>query len=149
MSLNVIPTNSESTKIKCRIPEYAKDFKREWQYIRGINQKCANYLLQIDSGGNIFNNCSANNLKSYIKIFLKNKECGKLKDICGCSFNYFDVNYIEKLEKKLLDYFDVFYSSDSIDFDEEYFSYCLDSQFIGYKEFLELIILINDKIKRT
>ena len=44
MSLKVIPANSESTKRKNKIPEYAKDFKNEWLYIKGINKKCGDIL---------------------------------------------------------------------------------------------------------
>ena len=32
-----IPANSESTKIKNKIPDYAKDFRKEWLFVRGIN----------------------------------------------------------------------------------------------------------------
>ena len=33
-----IPANSESTQIKSKIPDYAKDFRKEWLCIRGINK---------------------------------------------------------------------------------------------------------------
>ena len=40
MLLAKMSANSESTQIKSKIPEYAKDFKKEWLFIRGINKEC-------------------------------------------------------------------------------------------------------------
>ena len=42
-----IPANSESTQIKSKIPEYAKDFKKEWLFIRWINNTCGGFCKKI------------------------------------------------------------------------------------------------------
>ena len=160
MSLKVISTNSESTKRKDKIPEYAKDFRKEWLYIRGIDKKCGDFISRLDFIRiDIFNSSTANNLKCYIKKFLKDQERGRLKDISGIYFEYFDASNIEFLLEKL-DYYNDFYidsdrldrldSLDSLDrlyFNEEYFDLIIDRNFPGYKEFLELISLVNDKVK--
>ena len=56
------------------IPDYAKDFKREWQYIRGINKTCGKFIERLDFGGDLFNSSIANSLKYHIKRFLKAQE---------------------------------------------------------------------------
>ena len=37
-----------------KIPEYAKDFKKEWLYITGINRKCGEFMKKIDFNSNSF-----------------------------------------------------------------------------------------------
>ena len=143
MSLNVIPANSKSTKI----PEYAKDFKREWQYITGINKKCGEFI-NIINGGDIFNSVLANNIKRHIKSFLKAQERGRLKDISGFYFEYFDASNFECLLEQLGEYSDLFVDPDSLEFDEECFNLFIDRDYPGYTEFFELISLINDKIEK-
>ena len=149
MSLKVIPTNSESTKRKDKIPEYAKDFRNEWLYIRGINKKCGEFISRIDfSRRDIFNSHPANNLKCYIKKFLKAQERGRLKDISCFYFEYFDASNIECLLEQLDYYNDLYVDSDSCEFNQEYCDLFIDIHFPGYKEFFELISLINDKIEK-
>ena len=149
MSHNVIPANSESIKRKYKIPEYAKDFRKEWLYIKGINEKCGNFIGRLNfSRRDMFNSSSANNLKFIIKKFFKDQERGKLKDISGFYFEYFDVSNIECLLEQLGEYSDLYVDPDSLEFDEECFDLFIDSHFPGYKEFLELISLINDKIEK-
>ena len=100
MSLKVIPANSESTKIKYKIPEYAKDFRKEWLYIIGINKKCGEILSKIDfEDEDLFISIKVNNLIYHIKKFLKDQECGRLKDISCFYFKYFNVSNIECLKK--------------------------------------------------
>ena len=148
MSRKVIPANSQSTKRKDKIPDYAKDFRNEWLYIRGINKKCGEIITRIKFCGDLFNSTLANRIKYYIKIFLKAQERGRLKDISGFYFNYFDANNIECLEEQLGDFTDIYVDPDSYEFDQEYCDLFIDRQYPGYKEFFELINLINDKVKK-
>ena len=157
MSLNVIPANSESTKRKDKIPEYAKDFRKEWLYIKGINTKCGRILSKIDFDvddnyyGELFNSTPVNNLICHIKKFLKDQENGRLKDISGFYFKYFDVNNIDCLEKKLGEVPYHIIKRDFFDSDEDFFDFfdiIIKMEFLIYKDFFELIRLINDKIKK-
>ena len=148
MSLKVIPANSESTKIKYKIPEYAKDFQKEWLYIRGINKKCGEILSKINfKDCNIFKSINVNDLMYHIKKFLKYQESGRLKDISCFYFKYFDVNNIECLKRKLSRYS---YNSSSdqklLLFDFLY--KIMHNKIPNYKDFFELICLLNDKIKK-
>ena len=156
MSLKVIPANSESTKIKYKIPEYAKDFRKEWLYIRGINKKCGEILSKInfdDDDEKLLNYNKANNLMCHIKKFFKDQESGRLKDISGFYFNYFDVNNIDCLEEQLNEYpYHFFLNRDIFDSDQEIldiFFVIMKILFPSYKDFFEMIRLINNKVKKT
>ena len=148
MSRKVILANSESTKRKDKIPEYAEDFKKEWLYIRGINKKCGEILSKIN-----FNSIKANNLNYHIKKFLKDQECGRLKDISGFYFKYFDVNNIDCLEEQLSEYPYHFLNRDCLEEQLSEYPYhflnrdCFDSD-QELLDFFELIKLINDKIEK-
>ena len=139
MSLNVIPANSDKTQHNNKIPAYAKDFKREWQYIRGINKKCGRFIERLN-GGDIFNSISANNIKRHIKSFLKAQERGRLKDISGFYFEYFDASNFECLLEQMDEFYDLYLDPNCFEF--------IDRHFPGYREFIELISLINDKIEK-
>ena len=71
------------------IPEYAKDFKKEWLVIRGINKECGEFIERTNyiSEGK-FNSPQANRIKYFIKNFLKAQERGRLKDISSFYFEY-------------------------------------------------------------
>ena len=142
-----IPANTESTPIKSKIPEYASQFKKEWLVIKGINKTCGEFIGRLDNDGDLFNSSRANKIKYFIKNFLKAQERGRLKDISGFYFEYFDVSNIEVLEEQLDYYTDLYVDPDSLEFNEEYYDLFIDRHFPGYKEFLELISLINDKVK--
>ena len=99
----------ESIKRKDEVPEYAKDFRKEWLYITRINKKCGDILSKLENGdydddNDLIYSIEANSLMSKIKKFLKYQECGRLKDISGFYFKYFDVNNIYCLEEKLRKY---------------------------------------------
>ena len=130
------------------IPDYAKDFKREWQYIRGINKTCGKFIERLDFGGDLFNSSIANSLKYHIKRFLKAQERGRLKDISNFYFKYFDVNNIDCLEEQLDNYCDLYIDPDSLEFDQEYYDLYIDRHYPGFKELLELVSLLNDKLKK-
>ena len=131
-----------------KIPEYAKDFKNEWLFIRGINKKCGEFLIKLDFGRDILISPLANSLKYFIKKFLKAQERGRLKDISCFYFKYFDANNIECLEEQLDNYRDLYVDPDSYEFDQECYDLFIDKDYPGFKEFFELISLFNDKIKK-
>ena len=82
---------------------------------------------------------------------MKAQERGRLKDISGLIFKYFDTINIVFLEEQLNNYRDLYedlyVDRDSYVFDQERYDMCIDSEYPGYKEFFELINLLNDKIK--
>ena len=148
MSRKFIPANSESTKIKSKIPDYAKDFRKEWLFIRGINKTCGEFIKRLDFGGNLFNSSTANRLKYFIRKILKAEELGYIKDISCCIFKECDVNNIDCLEEQLDSYCDLYLDPDSYEFDQEYYDLHIDRDYPGFKELLGLVSLFNAKVKR-
>ena len=89
-----------------KIPIYASDFKREYQYIRGIN-KAIGFMVDImekeefDTHVKIDRDIISNKFDSlikYIKRFLRATENGKLKDISNFEFDYYDIDNIYEVK---------------------------------------------------
>ena len=147
----VIPTQSSNfqnnIKKTNKIPEYARNFRKEWLFIRGINKECGEFIKRLDFGGNLFNSPQANRLEYFIKKFLKAQESGKIKDVSTFYFKYYDTNNIEFLEEQLDSYCDLYLYPGSFEFEQEYYDLHIDRDYPGFKELFELVSLFNDKIK--
>ena len=126
-----------------KIPEYARDFKNEYLFIRGINKICEKFVKILDSEGEIFNTPKAKKLLLYFRKFLKAQELDYLKDISELYLKESDVNFIESLELNVDDYMDIFYDPDSYKFDQEKY----ENDNSGLKEFFESFSKFKDKIK--
>ena len=131
-----------------KIPEYASDYEKEWLCIGGINKECGEFIERLDNDGNLFNSPRANHLKKFIRRFLRAEERGKIKDISGFYFKYYDYDKIIFLVGELDDYFELYVNEDgSYEFDKEYYELHIDRDYPGLKELFELVSLLNDKIK--
>ena len=66
-----------------KIPHYARDYKKEYLFIRGINKEFKYFVNNMDniSTRELFQNHKADRIKYFIKRFLKAQKVGKLKDI--------------------------------------------------------------------
>ena len=70
-----------------KIPEYAREYKREYQFIRGLNKKFEYFIKKMDDLNNgLFETNSTNSIKYYMKRFLRGQEDGKFKDISNFIF---------------------------------------------------------------
>ena len=97
-----ILANSESTQIKSKIPEYAKDFKKEWLIIRGINKECYKFYTDyLCDASELFVTRHSDKIKYYIRRFLKAQERGYLKDTSCFTFKGCDVKNIDFLFYKM------------------------------------------------
>ena len=83
-----------------KIPEYARDYKKEWLMIRGINMECRKILF----GLGVFKINKNNNVEKLIKRFLRAQEYGKFKDISKLELNYNNVFYIKDFGEELKEY---------------------------------------------
>ena len=106
-----------------KIPEYAKDYKKEYLFIRGINKEFKyfyNHLDEVNDG--LFKSKRSDSLCYLIKRFLRGQEKGKLKDISNFVIYEDDVKYIIKI-KKSFDLFKLRYDAckEIIDDDDEPF----------------------------
>ena len=105
-------TRNENSKNKNEnksiIPEYAKDYKREWQYIRGINKTCGIFLKKLEKidfrgyegalkAEDIFFSGMAKSIIKDINNVLKAQERGQFKKIKDLSFRQEDYEEINEL----------------------------------------------------
>ena len=124
------------------IPDYAKDFKKEFIFLIDINKKCEKFLNKIDEE-NVFNSPQAKKLIIYFNKFLIFQELGHFKDISNYCFENEDVNFIVYLERKLEENMDLFFNPDSLKFEEEKYK----NDETGFKLFFESFEKFKDKIK--
>ena len=80
-----------------KIPEYAREYKREYQFIRGINNDFGYMLNKLDNLNNgIFESKLANRIKFNMERFLKGQEKGKIKDISDLWLTKCDYCFMEE-----------------------------------------------------
>ena len=83
-----------------KIPEYAREYKREYQFIRGINKEFKYFVDNIDDAScGLFESHRVDRIKYFIKRFLKCQEKGKLKDVSELEIDEDDVDYLIKIKK--------------------------------------------------
>ena len=88
-----------------KIPEYAKEYKREYQFIIGINKEFKYIIDFMKDYDNEFKSHKLDRIMKFIKRFLRAQEKGKLKDISDLVLNYDDVGNIIELIRNLPEYF--------------------------------------------
>ena len=137
---------SGSTLSKSIIPDYARDYKNEYLFIRGIDKTCGEFVKRMDLDGKIFNSSQANKLMFYFNKFLKAIRLDYLKDISDFYFKEKDVKSIVSLECNLDDYTDL-YCDYSFQFDQEKFANIVENDYPGLKKFIECFNRFNDKLK--
>ena len=85
-----------------KIPEYAREYKREYQFIRGINKEFKYFVENIDKATTgLFENHRVDRIKYFMKRFLRAQEKGKLKDISEFEIEYDIVFNLNKIKNKL------------------------------------------------
>ena len=124
------------------IPVYARDFKREFVFIKVINKKCERFVNKINEK-NVFNSSLAKKLILNFNKFLIFQNLGYFKDINHFYLENEDVEFIEYLESKLDENMDLFFNSYSFKFDQENY----ENDDTGFKEFFESFRKFKDKIK--
>ena len=83
--------NCNAILSKSKIPDYAKDYKNEYLFIRGINKICGDFVKKLDEEGEIFKSPKADKLMLHINRFLKAQQLGYLNDTSEIYFKYKDV----------------------------------------------------------
>ena len=127
-----------------KIPDYARGYRNEYLFIRGIDKECEKFIKILDQEGEIFNKPQAKKVMYYFNKFLKAQELEYLNDISELYFKESDVRFIESIELQLDDYMDLFYDPYSYEFDQEKY----ENDYSGLKEFFESFSKFNDKIKK-
>ena len=112
-----------------KIPKYATDFKKEYLYIRGINNELKYFYKHLDEiNDGLFKSKRSDSLCYLIKRFLRGQEKGKLKDISDLVLPKYEFVYIEDF------YLNIYYELEFYDNP-------------SYKEFSDLIGKLYNKIK--
>ena len=80
-----------------KIPEYAREYKREYQFIRGINKEFKYLINKLDNLNNgLFESKLTDRIKFNMKRFLRAQEKGKLKDISDFVLPKYDYCFIQE-----------------------------------------------------
>ena len=91
--------------INSKIPEYARDYKKEYLFIRGINKKFKYFVDNINEASiGLFENHRVVRIKYFIKRFLKGQERGKLQDTSNFEINNIDVDNLIKIKNNFLNF---------------------------------------------
>ena len=149
---------------KSKIPPYASSFKKEYLYIRGLDQEFkffSNKLVDLNKG--LFESKNSSRIKYIMKRFLRAQERGKIKDISNFIFPSYDIDSIRnilfineqfELYKIRYDAFcddsddDNHYYSDDSDSDDDDDEYLVDGKpYPGFKEFYDIFKMIFNQIK--
>ena len=117
--------------INSKIPEYARDYKKEYLLIIGINKMCLNFISKYETDSRKrFVSEYYDSIKYFIKRFLKGQERGKLQDISSFVLRNYDISFIEDLYLIIIC---------EIDFED------IDN--LDYRDFYELFCKFYNKIK--
>ena len=136
--VNHVSVFKNSNTSKNKIPEYAKDFKKEWLYITGINRKCGEFMKKLgdntDSFEKVFWSSRAKALIEHFKNVLEAQKMGKLQNISELEFKLSAVEKIIELRIHIyLNMGNVYYSD-----------YLLDEDF---QDFFENFIIFTNNVK--
>ena len=91
--------------INSKIPEYVREYKKEYLLIRGINKEFKYFVDNINEATRgLFENHRVVRIKYFIKRFLKGQERGKLQDTSNFEINNIDVDNLIKIKKNFLNF---------------------------------------------
>ena len=127
---------SNSTLSKSKIPDYAREYRNEYLFIKGIDKECEKYvkILRVED---IFTNTQTARIMRFFNKFLKAQELDYLNDTSKILFKFNDVKSIKFLEVQLDDYIDYYYDIDICKFNQEKYDNNVESDFPGLKRFFE------------
>ena len=85
-----------------KIPEFAREYKKEYLYIRGLNKEFKYLVNKLDDLNNgLFESNTVNRIKFIMKRFLRGQEKGKIKDISEFEIEYDIVFNLNKIKNEL------------------------------------------------
>ena len=134
-----------------KIPEYAREYKKEYLYIRGLNKEFKYFINKLDNLNNgLFESNISNRIKYNMKRFLRGQERGKLKDISNLMLPRYDVDNLIFINERFRMYkirWDFFNpSDDSDDSDDEDDEVDDNNVYPGFKEIYDIFKLFFSKL---
>ena len=135
-----------------KIPEYAREYKKEYLYIRGLNKECKYLINKLDNLNNgLFESYIADRIKYFMKRFLRAQEKGKLKDISNLMLQRDDVDNLIFINEQFGYYklrYDAFCDDSDDSDDEGNGEYLVDGKpYPGFIEFYDIFKLFFNQIK--
>ena len=130
---------SGATPSPSKIPEYAKDFKNEWLYIRGVNKKCWEFCQQLEYAPeyeHVFWSKRAKALLKHFDYVLESQKTGEFQDFKHLKFKLSAVCHIIQLRNTLYSEIKNRFS-DFFIFDDE------------FQDFFERVILFTRSVVMT
>ena len=83
---------------KKKIPEYAREFKNEYLFIRGINKEFKYFFDNINEATRgLYENHRVDKIKKIIKTFLLAQKLGHLNDVSNFEIKSSDVDNLIKI----------------------------------------------------
>ena len=147
--MGVLASTSNISENTLKIPDYAKDYKKEYLFIRGID-KYFEYLLDNIKKAykGVFQNNRVDIINKNINRLEKAIKMGYLKDISNLEIDEQDVSYSSLLLEQLGDFSDNYVDDDDDwEFDLVGFDMFVDLEFPGYKNLVKCIELFHSKFK--
>ena len=145
--MGVLDHSSNISGNTLKIPDYAKDYKNEYLFIRGID-KCFKYFIdnknKVDEG--VFQNNRVDIINKHINRLEKAIRLNYLNDTTDIEIDERDVSY-SSLLLEILDDFSDYYVDDEWEFNQEMFDRFVDRDFPGYKNLFKCIELFHSKFK--
>ena len=138
--------NCNANLNKSKIPDYAKDYKNECLFIKGIDKTCGEFVKKLDEE-EIFKSPQNDSLMRHINKLFKAEELGYLNDISEIKFLEKDINNIDSLELQLDDYRDLYCEENSYEFDEEKYNNNIENDYPGFKKFFECVFPLINKLQ--
>ena len=141
-----------------KIPHYARDYKKEYLYIIGLNKEFKYFINKLDDLNNgLFESKIANRIKYNMKRFLRGQEKGKLKDISNFVLPRYDVDNLIFINERFRmykirwDFFNPTDDSDDVDVgiddsDDEDDEYDGKNVYPGFKEIYDIFNLFFSKL---
>ena len=88
-----------------KIPHYAENYKKEYLFIRGLNKEFKYFTKKMDSlNHGLFESKKVNRIKNIMKDFLRGQEKGKLKNISNFILPEYDVDKLNSINKKFVNF---------------------------------------------
>lgn len=83
------------------IPQYVKEYRHEYLFIKLIEEELENFVDNIDNLNNgIFKSNKAKEIKKMLKGFIKGEKSGKLKNINGLEIKEKDISNLIEIKEK-------------------------------------------------
>ena len=123
-----------------KIPDYARDYKNEYLFIRGINKECEKFVKKIKENEEFYNSSKA------IRIIRKIKRLGYFNNISKIYFEIDDVKNIEFIHTAIEEYRDLYCNPYTGGLNEEVYKVEAEVDNPGFRSFYKHFCRFYDEL---